>query len=54
MHLYLKCNVKWGIQNTQFKVTNQCINDMCHVQSLKKDFTLAPLAPFDYDFTLYP
>jgi hypothetical protein len=40
MYLNLKCSVKWGTQNTQFKVINQHKNDMCHVQSLKKVFYL--------------
>ncbi len=40
MYLYLKCNVKWGIRSTKFKVINQCRNDMCHVQFLEKDFYL--------------
>jgi hypothetical protein len=31
IYLYLKCNVKGGIQNINFKVTNQYKNDMCHV-----------------------
>jgi hypothetical protein len=44
MYLYLKCNVKGGIQNTNFKVKNQQKNNTCHVQYLKKKtFTLAPL-----------
>ncbi len=40
MYLYLKCNVKWGTQNINFKIINQHKNDMCHVQSLEKDFYL--------------
>jgi hypothetical protein len=43
MYLHLKCNSKGGTQNTNFKVINQHKNDMCHVQSLGKDFTLMPL-----------
>jgi hypothetical protein len=31
MYLYLKCSVKGGTQNTNFKVINQHKNDMCHV-----------------------
>ncbi len=31
MYLYLKCNVKKGTQNTNFKVINQHKNDMCHL-----------------------
>jgi len=51
MYLYLKCNVKRGIQNTKFKVINQHKNDMCHVQSLEKDFYLSAPNSFDYVFT---
>jgi hypothetical protein len=28
------------------------MNDMCHVQSLEKDFYLGALGSFDHDFTL--
>jgi len=28
---YLTCNVKLGMQNINFKVVNQHINDTCHV-----------------------
>jgi hypothetical protein len=52
MYLYLKCNVKGGTQNINFKVINQHKNDMCHVQSLKKDFYLGTLGVFYYVFTL--
>ncbi len=51
MYLYLKCSVKWGIQNTKFEVINQCKNDTCHVQSLEKDFYLSNPSSFDRDFT---
>jgi hypothetical protein len=50
MYLYLKCSVKWGTQNTNFKVINQHKNDMCHVQSLEKDFHLGVLSSFDRVF----
>jgi hypothetical protein len=39
-----------GIQNTKFKVINQHKNDMCHVQSLKKEFYLGAFGSFDYVF----
>ncbi len=51
MYLYLKCSVKWGIQNTKLEVKNQFKNDMCHVQSLDKDFYLSALGSFDHVFT---
>ncbi len=51
MYLYLTCNVKWGTQNIKFKVINQHRNDMCHVQSLEKDFHINTLGPFDHAFT---
>jgi hypothetical protein len=51
MYLYLKCSVKWGIQNIKFYVINQDMNDMYHVQSLEKDFNLGTLGSFDHDFT---
>jgi hypothetical protein len=51
MYLYLKCNVKWGIQNIKFKVINQHKNDTNHVQSLEKDFYLGALGSFHHDFT---
>jgi hypothetical protein len=51
MYLYLKCNVKWGIQNIKFKVVNQHKNYVNHVQSLEKDFYLGALGFFDHDFT---
>jgi hypothetical protein len=50
MYLYLKCSVKWSIQNTNFKIINQSENVTCHVQSLKKDFYLGALGSFDHDF----
>jgi hypothetical protein len=40
MYLYLKCSVKGGTQNTNYKIINQYKNNMCHVQSLEKDFYL--------------
>ncbi len=46
MYSYLKCNVKRGTQNTNFKIINQHKNDPCHVQSLKKDFYLDTPFPF--------
>jgi hypothetical protein len=44
MYLYLKCNIKWGTQNTKFKVKTN--TKMTHVMcSLwKRIFTLLPLA----------
>ncbi len=45
MYLYLKINVKWGIQNTKLQIINQHKNGMCHVQSLENDFYLNALAP---------
>jgi hypothetical protein len=35
---YLKCNVKEGTRNTNFKIINQHTNDTCHVYSLENDF----------------
>jgi len=52
MYLYLKCNIKWGIQNTKFKVINQHKNDTCHVQSLEKNIYFGALSSFDCVFTL--
>jgi hypothetical protein len=52
MYLYLKCNVKGGTWNTNFKVMNQHKNNMCHVQSSKKDFYLGAPSSFDRVFTL--
>jgi hypothetical protein len=49
MYLYLKCNVKHGIQNTKFKVMDQHKNDMCHVS---KDFYLGASSSLDRDATL--
>jgi hypothetical protein len=51
MYLYLKCNVKKGTQNTNFKVINQHKNDMCHLQSFEKDFYLGTPSFFYYVFT---
>jgi hypothetical protein len=51
MYIYVNCNVKWSTQNTKYKVINQHINDMCHVQSLKKDFYLGGPSSFDHVFT---
>ncbi len=31
MYLYLKCIIKWGIQNTKYKIINQHRNDSCHL-----------------------
>jgi hypothetical protein len=45
IYLYLKCNVTRGTRNIDCKVINQHKNDTCHVRSLEKSFTLAPLAP---------
>jgi hypothetical protein len=49
MYLYLKCSVKGGTQNTNFKVINQhkmiCV--MC--SPWKRTFTLTPLV--DHVFT---
>jgi len=50
IYLYLKCNVRWGIRNTNFKVINQHKNDMCHMQSLKMDFYFSALSSFDFVF----
>jgi hypothetical protein len=52
MYLYLKCSVKWGIQNMKFKIIIQHKNDSCHVQSLEKDFYLGAPNCFNYAFTL--
>jgi len=49
MYFYLKCSVKWGIQNTNFKLSTNV--KMCHVQSLEKDFYLGAPISFDCDFT---
>jgi hypothetical protein len=43
--LYLKCNLKWDIQNTKTKVINQHKNDIVMCNPWKRTFTLAPLAP---------
>jgi hypothetical protein len=51
MYLYLKCSVKGGTQNTNYKIINQNKNVTCHVQSLEKDFYLGTLGSFDYVFT---
>jgi hypothetical protein len=52
MYSYLKCNVKWNIWNTKFKVINQHKNDMCkcHVQYLEMNFCLGAPSSFDYNF----
>jgi hypothetical protein len=52
MYLYLKCDVKKGAWNTNFKVTNQHKNNMCYVQSLEKDFYLGAPSSFDCVLTL--
>ncbi len=41
-----------GIGNTKFEVINQHKNDMCYVQSLKKDFYLGTIGSFDRVFTI--
>jgi hypothetical protein len=51
MYLYIICSVKGGTQNINFKAINQHKNDMCHVQSLEKDFYLGALGSFDHVFT---
>jgi hypothetical protein len=51
MYLHLKCNVKWGTLNIEFKVINQHKNNTCHVQSLEKDFYLSIHSSFDHVFT---
>ncbi len=51
MYLYLKCNVKWGTQNTKFKVINQHKSDKCHVQAVENDFYLGAPSSFDHVFT---
>jgi hypothetical protein len=51
MYLYLKRNVKWGTQNTKFKVINQHKSDKCHVQALENDFYLGAPSSFDRVFT---
>jgi hypothetical protein len=53
MYLYVTNIVKLDIPNTKFEVTNQHRNDMCHVQSLEKDFYLGAPSSFDYIFTQY-
>jgi hypothetical protein len=52
MYLYLTCNVKIGIQNTNYKIINQHKNDTCHVQSLKKYFYFGSPKSFYHVFTL--
>jgi hypothetical protein len=41
-----------GYSKKKKKVINQHRNDMCHVQSLEKDFYLGTFGSFDCDFTL--
>ncbi len=48
IYLYLTWNVKLGIQNTKFEHKN----DICHVQSLDKDFYLGAPNSFYHVFTL--
>jgi len=47
MHLYLKCIVKGGMQNTNYKIINQQKKQHMYVMCSiwKRTFTLAPLAP---------
>jgi hypothetical protein len=52
MYLYLKCSVKGGTWNANFKFINQHKNNMCHVQSLEKDFYLGAPSSFDHVFIL--
>jgi hypothetical protein len=52
MYLYLTCNVKMGIQNTNYKIINQHKNDMCHVQPLEKYFYFGAPNSFYHVFTL--
>jgi hypothetical protein len=45
MYLYLKCSVKGGIRNTNFKVINQHKKTHVMCSPWKMIFTLVPLAP---------
>jgi len=52
MYLYLKCSVKGGIKDVNFKVINQHKNDIFMCSPWKRTFTLAPLAPLTMFLTL--
>jgi hypothetical protein len=52
MYLYLKCNIKWGIRTTKFKVINQQKMTHAMCKSLEKNFYFGTPSFFDCVFTL--